>query len=68
MATNVDHFEAFIDELQQRSILSSDINYQAVPGHAIITISHFERNLEKFKAGDAYKKLLEEAEVTTPVN
>ncbi len=68
MATNVDHFETYISELQQRSILSNEINYQAVPGHAIITISHFERNLEKFKAGEAYKKLLEDAEVTTPVN
>lgn len=68
MATDVKSFENFIGELQNRSILSNELNYHSVPGHAIVTISHFEANLQKFKAGAEYAKILKDAEITTPVN
>ncbi len=54
MATDVNNFESFIRDLQERSILSSELNYHSVPGHAIVTISHFEKNLQKFKQGEEY--------------
>jgi hypothetical protein len=67
MATDVTKFELYITDLQERSILSSELAYHSVPGQAIIAISHFEQNLQKFKSGPEYAKLLKETEVTTPV-
>lgn len=68
MSTDLDRFDETVGKLQERSILSSELDYAAVVGQAVITISHFENNLLKFKDGEQMKKVLQEAVVTTPVN